>query len=76
MPLAPPLGQEASGKLEQVPKELQRIIRKLLRPDREERYATGGELLDELRRIERRLQSRTARRMVGLSALAAVAQPL
>jgi WD40 repeat protein len=56
-----------------VPRELQRIIRRLLQRDRELRYSSAAELLDDLRGLKRRLESRTARRLVGLSALAAVA---
>jgi WD40 repeat protein len=58
-----------------VPKGLQRIIRKLLRRNRDERYASAGELLDDLNRLRRRMESRTARRIAGLSA-AAVAMAL
>jgi eukaryotic-like serine/threonine-protein kinase len=60
----------ALGKL---PKELQRILRKMLEPDREQRYASAAELLEALRSAERRLASRSARRMLGLGALAVLA---
>lgn len=55
---------------DQAPKALQRIIRKLLRRNRDERYASAGELLDDLNRLKRRMESRTARRIAGLSAAA------
>ena len=51
-----------------VPKELQRILRRTLRSDREERYASAGELLDDLVAFKGRLERRTTRRLVGLSA--------
>src|SRR5688500_18354911 len=62
-----------NARLGQVPKELQRIIRKALRSDREQRYASAGEMLDDLSRLKRRLENRTARRVIGLSALAVAA---
>ncbi|HEV7238718.1 MAG TPA: serine/threonine-protein kinase [Thermoanaerobaculia bacterium] len=55
------------------PRELQRIIQKLLRPNREERYPSAAALLVELRAFQRRLESRTARRLVGISALVVIA---
>ena len=54
------------------PREVQRIIRRALQPDREERYSSAAELLDDLHRLRRRRENRTARRVVGLSILAAV----
>ncbi|MGZ8868482.1 MAG: WD40 repeat domain-containing serine/threonine protein kinase, partial [Thermoanaerobaculia bacterium] len=57
---------------ERVPRSLQRIVRRLLQPKREDRYPSASELLDDLGRAKRRLESRTARRMVGLGALALV----
>jgi WD40 repeat protein/serine/threonine protein kinase len=62
-----------SARFGQVPKELQRIIRKALRRDREQRYASAGEMLDDLGRLQRRLENRAARRVIGLSALAVAA---
>ncbi|HYG82012.1 MAG TPA: serine/threonine-protein kinase [Pyrinomonadaceae bacterium] len=62
-----------NARLGQVPKELQRIIRRALRRDREQRYASAGEMLDDLSRLKRRLENRTARRVIGLSALAVAA---
>ncbi|HEV7242768.1 MAG TPA: serine/threonine-protein kinase [Thermoanaerobaculia bacterium] len=59
--------------LDRLPGELQRIVRKLLRIDRQERYPSAGELLDDLDRVKRRMFSRTARRMAGLSAIAVAA---
>jgi WD40 repeat protein/serine/threonine protein kinase len=61
-----------NARLRQLPAELQRIIRRMLRRNRDERYASASDLLDDLHRLKRRLQNRTARRIVGLSALAAV----
>jgi WD40 repeat protein/serine/threonine protein kinase len=58
--------------LNQIPKEMQRIIRKALRHRREERYASAVEMLNDLKRLKRRLENRTVRRVVGLSALAVV----
>ena len=54
------------------PRELQRIIRRALQPDREQRYSSAAELLDDLHRLQRRRENRTARRVVGISVLAAV----
>ena len=59
-------------KLGHVPKDLQRIMRRALQSNREERYASASELLDDLIRYKRRLESRTTRRIVGVSALAVV----
>ena len=56
-----------------IPKELQRILRRALRSDREERYASAGEFLEDLTRLKRRLESRTARRIVRVSVLTVVA---
>jgi WD40 repeat protein len=53
--------------------DLQRVLRRMLAPDREARYASAGELLDELRNVRRRIESRTARRMVRIGFLAVVA---
>jgi WD40 repeat protein len=55
-----------------IPNDLQRIIRRMLRRNRDERYAAAGELLDDLNKLKRRLENRTARRIAGLSALAVV----
>jgi len=57
-------------KLGHIPKELQRILRRALQSNREERYASAAELLDELIGFKKRLESRTTRRIVGVSALA------
>ena len=57
----------------QIPKELQRIIRKALRREREARYASAGELLDDLNRLKRRRETITTRRIVALSALSVAA---
>jgi WD40 repeat protein len=60
------------GRFDAVPREVGRIIQKLLKSDREERYSSASELLDELQRAKRRLEDRTARRMVGFGALAII----
>ena len=62
----------AAVRLGRTPKELQRIIRKLLRPQRDERYASASDLLDDLKNLKRRLESRSARRIIGVSAVAAL----
>ena len=56
--------------LGEVPHDVERIVRKMLRDERDERYSSARELLDDLARVKRRLESRTARRMVGWSVLA------
>jgi WD40 repeat protein len=53
-----------------IPNRLQRIIRKALRNNRDERYSSSGDMLDELKRLQRSFENRTARRIVGLSVLA------
>ena len=63
----------ASIRFGRTPKELQRIIRKALRGDRDERYGSAGDMLDDLNRLRRRMESRNARRIVGLSALVVLA---
>jgi len=60
------------GKLDAVPKEVQRIVRRLLRANRDERYPNASELLDDLRSVRRRRESRNARRMVGIGVLAVI----
>ncbi|MEO6724289.1 MAG: protein kinase, partial [Blastocatellia bacterium] len=69
------LGQQEplppNAKLEGVSKELEKIIRRCLRRKREERFGTAGELLDELGTFKRQLETRSIRRIVKLSALAA-----
>jgi len=59
-------------KLRHVPAQLQRVITKTLRRDRDERYASAGDLLIDLNRLKRRFENRTTRRIVSVSALAAV----
>jgi WD40 repeat protein len=61
---------EPQARFDHAPKELERIIRKSLRRNREERYASAGEMLDDLSALKRRLDNRASRRMVKLSALA------
>jgi serine/threonine protein kinase len=43
------------GRLDSIPRDIGRIIQKLLKSDREERYSSASELLDELLRAKRRL---------------------
>ncbi len=62
----------ANVKFGQVPNDLQRIIRRMLRRNRDERYAAAGEALEDMNRLKRRLENRTARRIVSLSALAVI----
>lgn len=59
-------------KLGHISRNLQRILRRLLQSDREERYASAGELLEDLITFKRRLEGRTTRRIVGASVLAVV----
>ena len=59
-------------KLSHIPRELQRILRRALQNDRQDRYASAGELLGDLIRFKQRRESRTTRRVVGVSALAVV----
>jgi WD40 repeat protein len=63
----------ANVRFGRTPKELQRIIRKALRGNRDERYGSAGDMLEDLKRLRRRMESRTARRVVGLSALVVLA---
>ena len=58
------------ARFDHAPKEMERIIRKSLRRNREERYASAGEMLDDLSVLKRRLDNRASRRMVKLAALA------
>ncbi len=61
---------EPQARFDHAPKEMERIIRKSLRRNREERYASAGEMLDELSALKRRLDNRASRRIVKLSAVA------
>jgi len=56
-----------------VPKELQRIIRKTLKFDRDDRYSSASDLMVDLTKLKRRLENKTARRIIGSSALAVIA---
>ncbi|HKQ06252.1 MAG TPA: protein kinase [Blastocatellia bacterium] len=60
-------------RFEHVPKELERIIRRALRQDRDQRYASAGEMLVELESLKHRLENRTSRRVAKFSALALLA---
>lgn len=59
-------------RLGHIPKELQRILRRALQSNREERYGSAAELLEDLIRFKQRLENRTTRRIVRVSALAVV----
>ena len=59
-------------KLGHIPKELQRILRRALQNNREDRYGSASELLEDLIRFKQRVESRTARRIVALCALMVV----
>ena len=59
-------------KMGHFPKELQRILRRALQSNREDRYASASELLEDLIRFKQRLESRTTRRIVALCALMVV----
>jgi WD40 repeat protein/serine/threonine protein kinase len=53
-----------------IPRELQSILRRALQSDREDRYASASEFLDDLVDFKDRLERRTTRRLVRLSAFA------
>ena len=55
-----------------VPRPLKKIIRRCVRRKREERFGTAGELLDELEKFKRQLDTRSIRRIVKLSAVIAL----
>jgi WD40 repeat protein len=56
--------------LDGLPKDLQRVVGKLLVPERHLRCSSATELFDALNAIRRRRDSRTARRMIGFGVLA------
>jgi len=58
---------------EGVARDVQRIVRKALRADRDERYTSARDMLDDLRRARRRIENRTARRMILISMLVVIA---
>jgi WD40 repeat protein len=60
------------SRLGQAPKQLQPILRRALKSDREERYSSAGEFLDDLIALKALLESRTTRRIVRLSAVSVV----
>ena len=60
------------SRLGQAPKALQPILRRALKTNREERYASASEFLEDLDALKVRLESRTTRRIVRLSALSVV----
>ncbi len=55
------------------PRDLQRITQRLLRPRKQERHASAAELLADLHAFKRKRESRSARRLAGVSALVIVA---
>jgi WD40 repeat protein len=59
--------------LDQVPGGVQRIVGKLLREERAERYSSAAELREDLAREKRRLETRSARGMVITGAVAVAA---
>ena len=61
---------QPQAKFDHAPKELERIIRKSLRRKREERYASAGEMLDDLNALKHRRENRAGRRMARLGAVA------
>ena len=63
------LGLVLREMVEEPPRDLQRIVQKLLQPEKEQRYASAAELLVDLQAFKRRLEGKTARRLVGISAL-------
>ena len=73
---SPPLCEDDSTpstlKLEQVPRALEPIISRALRLKREERYASAGEMIEALERVQLRRKTRTGRRMTAAGALALV----
>jgi WD40 repeat protein len=58
--------------LDGVPRALQRIVRHMLEPRREDRYSSASELLDDLARARQNLERLNARRMVGIGAFALI----
>jgi len=62
---------QLGAKLDEAPKDLARIIGKALRKDRDERYASAGEMLDDLRALRHQLETRASRRLMKTIALAA-----
>jgi len=60
---------EQPGNGAPVPKALQRIVARLLQPDRAQRYASAAEVLDVLTSLKRRLESTRSRLMLRLGAL-------
>src|SRR4029077_4297632 len=55
-----------------VPKPLERVLHKMLEPDRDQRYASAGELVEELKRVKQRLEGTRARRLIGIFGLTAI----
>ncbi len=53
---------------ESLPRRVERIVRKATREQREARYASAAEMLDDLLRVKQRLENRSARRVAQFSA--------
>jgi WD40 repeat protein len=61
-----------ADKLDRAPREIRPVLRRMLEPDREKRYSSAAELLDDLERAHHRLESRTARRVAEWSVIAVI----
>lgn len=57
---------------QRAPRNLQPVLDRMLRPDRNERYPSVAELLEDLRLVRWRLENRRARTLLGISGTAAV----
>lgn len=55
-------------RVESLPRGVERIVRKATREQREARYASAAEMLDDLLGLKRRLENRSARRIAKFSA--------
>ena len=60
--------QPAARQIESLPREVERIVRKATREQREARYASAAEMLDDLLRLKQRTENRSARRIAKFSA--------
>ncbi len=55
-------------RVENLPRSVERIVRKATREEREARYTSAAEMLDDLLRLKQRLENRSARRIAKFSA--------
>lgn len=62
--------QLAPRPTEGLPRGIERIVRKATRAQREARYASAAEMLNDLLRVKQKLENRSARRVARLSAAA------